>query len=118
MLQFDEHVFAHVLLGDRREDAVVEDVAVLEHLDERRALVLVGPTERLLHVATVHVMRAGHEGRLGAQRHADRVEGSGHQADGRRLGHLALLTGRRELALGQAVDLVVDQQDVQVDVAA
>ena len=42
VLQVDEHVRARVLVEDRVERAVVEDVAVLVDLDERRALVLVG----------------------------------------------------------------------------
>jgi hypothetical protein len=39
------------------------------------------------------------------------------RAHRRRLGDLAELGGRRVLALGQPVDLVVEQQDRQVDVA-
>ena len=38
------------------------------------------------------------------------------RSEGRRLGDLALFTGRRVLALGQSVDLVVEHQDLQVDV--
>ena len=52
------------------EGAVVEHVAVLVDLDEGGALVVVGPAERLLHVLAVHVVGAGDERRLGAERHA------------------------------------------------
>ena len=48
----------------------------------------------------------------------DRVERVVDRADRRRLGDLADLRGRRVLALGQAVDAVVEEQDVDVDVAA
>ena len=78
----------------------------------------VGPAKRVLHVLAVHVVGSGHEGGLSSEGHTDRIEWSSHQPNWRRLGHLSLLAGRRELALGQAVDLVVEQQDVQVDVAA
>ena len=61
VLQVDEHVGPGVLVEDRVERAVVEDVAVLVHLDERRALVLVRPAEHLRHVLAVHVVRAGDE---------------------------------------------------------
>ena len=56
------------------ERAVVEDVAVLVDLDERAALVLVRPPEHLHHVLAVHVVGAGHERGLGAERDRDRVE--------------------------------------------
>ena len=55
--------------------AIVEDVAVLEHLDDRTALVIVGSTEHLLHVTAIHVVRAGDKGRLSTKRHRDGVEG-------------------------------------------
>ena len=100
------------------EGAVVEDVAVLVDLDERGALVGVGPAEGLHHVLAVHVVGPGHEGGLGAEGQAERVERVVERAERRRLGDLAHLRGRRVLALGQAVDLVVEQQDGDVHVAA
>ena len=63
VLQVDQHVGAHVLLEDAVERAVVEDVAVLVHLDEGGALVLVRPPEHLHHVLAVHVVGAGDERR-------------------------------------------------------
>ena len=65
VLELDEHVGACFLGGDPLERAVVEDVAVLVDLDERAALVLVRPAERLHHALAVHVVGAGHERRLG-----------------------------------------------------
>ena len=55
---------------------------------------------------------------LGAEGHGERVERRVDRAHRRRLGDLAELGGGRVLALGQAVDPVVEQQDRQVDVAA
>src|SRR5262249_10064639 len=56
---------------DLLEGAVVEDVAVLVDLDERRTAVIVRAAERLHHVLAVHVVRASHERGLRAQRQAD-----------------------------------------------
>ena len=65
--QRDQHLGAVSLAVIAVEGAVVEDVAVLVDLDERGALVVVGPAERLHHVLAVHVVGAGHEGGLGAR---------------------------------------------------
>ena len=56
--------------------------------------------------------------RLGARRQRDRVERGVQRPGGGRLGHLADLGGGGVLALGEAVDPVVEQQDRQVHVAA
>ena len=63
-----------VLVGDVREGAVVEDVAVLQDLDERGAAVLVGAANHLLQVLGLDVDAARDEGGLGAERHGDRVK--------------------------------------------
>ena len=64
----DEHpVLADLAVGEVAPRAVVEDVAVLEDLDERRALVAAGPLERVLEVLGVGVDRAGDERRLGGE---------------------------------------------------
>ena len=55
---------------------------------------------------------------LGAERHRDRVERVVDRPHRRRLGDLPDLGRRRVLALGQPVDPVVEQQDLEVDVAA
>ena len=79
---------------------------------------VVGSTEHLLHVTAIHVVGTGDKGRLGTERHRDGVERLIDRAHRRGLGDLADLARRRVLAFGQAVDLVVEQQDRQVDVAA
>ena len=72
----------------------------------------------LLQVLGLDVDAARDEARLGAERERDRVERMVDGAERRRLGHLADLGRRRVLALGEAVDAVVEEQDLQVDVAA
>ena len=70
VVEVDHHLFAHLATGDVVEGAVVEDVAVLEDLDERRALVGVRLAEDLDHVLAVEVVGACDEAGLGAERHA------------------------------------------------
>ena len=106
------------LAANRVEGAVVEDVAVLVDLDEGRALVFGGRPQGRGDVLLLDVDRAGDEGGLGAERQRGRVEGMVLGAERRRLGDLALLAGRRVLALGQPVDLVVEEQQLDRDVAA
>ena len=53
---------------------VVVDGAVLEDLDERRALVRVGAVQHLLQVRGVHVDGARHEGGAGAERERERID--------------------------------------------
>ncbi len=103
--------------GDVGERPVVEDVAVLVDLDERRALVLVGLAEHGLHVLAIHVVGTGDEAGLGPDRDRNRIEGVVERSERRTLGHLAHFARRRVLALGESVDLVVEQQDREVDVA-
>ena len=115
--QGDQHRGPGIVGGDLLESPIVEDVAVLVHLDEGRTAVRMGPPEDLLHVCSVHVVGSGNEGRLGAERQADRIERGVDRPEWGRLGDLRHLGGRRVLPLGQAVDLVVEHQDVHPDVA-
>ena len=75
MLEDEGRLRARLAIFELGPDAVVEDRAVLEDLDERRALVLVGPPQDLLHVLRVDVDGAGHEGGAAAEREGDRVDG-------------------------------------------
>ena len=101
------------------ERAVVEDVAVLVDLDERRAAGGRGRPRNvsIMCLRSMSWVRATKRG-LGAEGHDERVERRVDRAERRRLGDLAELARRRVLALGQPVDLVVEQQDREVDVAA
>src|SRR5699024_9626304 len=113
-----DEVVAGVLLAQQVEGAVVEDGAVLEDLDEAGAAVAGGGVEDLGQSLAVGVQGAGDEGALGAQGQRQGVERVVERAHGAGLGDLARFGGGRVLALGQAVDAVVEQQDVHVDVAA
>ena len=75
MLEDEHPVLADLAVGEVAPRAVVEDVAVLEDLDERRALVPAGPLERPLEVLGVGVDRAGDERRLGGERDRQRLIG-------------------------------------------
>ena len=115
----EEHVVGLAVgLGEVVPGAVVEDHAVLLDLDQARAAVARGAVEHRGHVLLERGHRPGDEARLGADRHAGRVDRVLDRAVGARLGALADLGRRRVLPLGQAVDAVVDEQDVDVDVAA
>ena len=118
VLEHERVIGLRRLLGHVGERAVVEHVAVLQDLHERRALVLVGAAHDLLQVPRLDVDAARDEARLGTEGEGDRVEGMVDGAQGRRLGHLPHLRRGRVLALGEAVDLVVEEQDVHVEVPA
>ena len=77
-----------------------------------------GRLERVLEVLRVRVDRAGDERGLGGQRDRQRHHRPVDRAHRRRLRPLAELRRRRRLALGQAVDPVVEHDHRQVDVAA
>jgi len=69
-------------------------------------------------VPAVRVDGPGHEAGVGAEREGDRVERVVQRTERGGLGDLALLRRRRILALGQPVDPVVEQHDLDVDVAS
>src|SRR6516162_9145702 len=68
------HVVLHWLLGDVEERPIVEDVAVLEDLDERRTLVLRHSMDNALKMGRLDVDRSRHKGGAGAKRHVDGIE--------------------------------------------
>ena len=73
--------------------------------------------QHLGEVLAVGVNGARDKRRLGAQRKRHWVEGVVDRSLRRGLGDLALLGGGGVLALGQSVDPVVEQQNLEVDVA-
>ena len=99
--------------GEVVEHVLVVDDAVLEDLDERRALVGV---RGLQHVGQVlrHVEAAGDEARARAEREGAGRAGRSTEPSGVEGLVVPIAAGRRILALGQAVDLVVEQQDLAV----
>ncbi len=74
VMKLDDHVGPLLFGRDGLERPIVEHVAVLVHLDERRALVVVRPAEHLDHVLAVHVVGPSHERGFGAERDGHRVE--------------------------------------------
>src|SRR5215469_10936683 len=105
------------LIGHVVERAVIEDVAVLQDLNEGRTAMVVGALQRLAEMLLLNVDRTGDKGRMRSQSHSERVEGKINRTERSRLGDLAHFRGRRVLALGQSVDAVVEEQDLEVDVA-
>ncbi len=77
-----------------------------------------GAAQDLAQVLLEDVDAARHERGPGAERQRQRVERVVHRAGRRRLRLLPHLAGRRVLPLGQAVDPVVEHQDLHPDVAA
>ena len=92
--QLDHHLVAHRLAGDVLELAVVEHVAVLEDLHERRATMIVGGPEDFHHVLAIEVVGPGNEAGLGTEGHGQRVERRVDRPHRGRLGDLADLRRR------------------------
>src|SRR5215469_18216834 len=103
VLKPDKPLVPLTWLGDRRERVVVINRAVLVDLDEGGALVVCGRAQHAGQVLAVGVDGPGDEAGLCADRERHRVERRVERAERRRLGDLALLRGRRILALRQAV---------------
>ena len=118
ILEPDPVLVPRALVREVGERLVVEDVAVLVDLEESRAVVLVHRGEHGDRVVAVHVDRPGDEGRLRPEGEAHGVERPIQRPHGAGLRRLPHLGGRRVLALGEAVDLVIEQDDVEVDVSA
>src|SRR5205807_3497094 len=100
------------------EDAVVENLAILIDLNERRALVSGGTAQGLRKVAHIDVHRPRHKGGLGAdgqgkrpQRIVDRAEWTGFDARSRP-------RGGRILPFGETIDFVIEENDLHVQVTA
>jgi hypothetical protein len=93
VFEADLILLAAFLVSEDVERAVVEDVAVLIDLDERRSRMRRGLAKHLGEVSPIVVEGAGHEARLRAERDRDRVERMVERAEGRRLRDLPLLAG-------------------------
>src|SRR5205085_1884277 len=117
VLDVDHAVVAHVALLEGVKGAVVEDVAVLVDLEDRTAAVRGHALERRAEVLRVRVDRARDEARLGREGDGKRLERIVDDAERRRLRALPELARRRVLALRQPVDAVVEEDDLEVDVA-
>src|SRR5262249_12862352 len=101
-------------IGGVLENPVVEDLAVLIDFNEGSALVGGGAAERFGQVVDVNVNGAGHESGLGADGDGHRTQRVFDRSQRARLGARAGPRRGRILALGQAVNLVVEKQDLDV----
>ena len=118
VLEHDGAVVADGAVGDGGVRLVVEDDAVLQHLGNRAAVVLGGAGHALGGKLRHTVEGAGEEGALGTHHELTGIEGVVDGAVGRGLCNLAELGGGAVLTLGETVDLVVEDGDVEVLVAA
>ena len=96
---------------------IVEDHAVDQTFDHRHPLMACGGQQARLGQLDVGVHRSGEEGRLGADGQFAGIERLFDRAVGRGLGDLAQLGRGRVLPFGQSVDLVVEEDAVEIDVA-
>lgn len=97
---------------------MVEDVAVLVDLDKRSPLVPDASLVDLVHAFHVDIDAACNEGASGRDRDRDRVDREVDRSRWGGRGDLALLARRGVLPLGEAVDLVVEEHDGEVNITA
>ncbi len=110
------HVVADILASDVLVHAVGEDHAVLQDLGHGDAVMLVRFPEDFTQFLGVDIHATGKESSLGADGEFARIERILVGALRRSLGLRATEGAGRELTLGHAVDTVVEQDQVDVDV--
>ena len=118
MFELDDVFAAGVLFGDAGPGAVVENVAVLQDFDEGGAFVSGRVFERVFQVGLEDIDGAGYEGGFGADGERVGIEWAVERAVGSGLGFFADFGSRGILAFGQAVDAIVEEKDLQSDIAA
>ena len=118
VLEIKHAIRAHASFGKGIKGVIVEDVAVLIDLDKRDAFVPGGGFDHAAQMFDVDVDRARHEGRLAGDGQRKRIDRIVDRAHRRRLGLLAKLRGRAVLAFGQTINAVVEENVVDVEVAA
>ena len=97
---------------------VVEDDAVLQYLTHAGSLVLVGCLEDFHSAGRIGGHGACKEVSACSEAQLGGPEGVLHRAVGAALAHETAWTGGAVLTLGKAVDAVVEQYHVEVDVAS
>ena len=105
-------------VAQRLVGPVIEDNAVGEHFHHGAAVVQCRRRHNLFVESQLHIQAAGKEGTLCAKHQRTRIERMLHRAVRRGLGYGSELGCRRILPLGEAVDLIVEEDDVYVYVAA
>ena len=118
MLQVDGILGAVFLFGHGVMRTVIKDNAVLQNLANGGALVGHSCLQYFYGPRSIGSYRAGKETAAGTEAKLCRVEWIFYRTVGRRLADETTWGGRRILTFGQAVDAVVQQNHVQVDVTA
>src|ERR1700754_4598076 len=106
------------LFGKDLKSPVIEDITVLIDLEKGGPPVGLAAKQHLLQMFRVPVHGAGYKARISPHSKCKGIERMIDAAEWCRLGDLPFLRGGRILPLGQPIDLVVKQQDVQVEIAA
>src|SRR5574340_77130 len=106
-----------ILVGEMGEGAVVEDVAVLEDLDEGGAGVLIRTPNHLLQMFGFDVDTACDKSAVSSQSKRYGIERMIQRTERGGLGDFPLLGCRGVLAFRQSVDAIVEEQNVDVEVA-
>ncbi len=114
----DGILLAAFLVIDAVVGAVVEDDAVLQDLADAGSLVVVGGLQHLDGTGGIGGHSAGEEMAAGAEAELSGAEGIFDGAIGAGLGYEATRRGGAVLPFREAVDAVVQQNHVEVDVAA
>src|SRR6266850_1630224 len=97
---------------------IVKDIAVLIDLDKRNAFVFGRGVDHAAKMLDVNVDRTSHKRRLARYRQRQRVNRIVDSSHRRRLRFLAQLRRRTVLPLGQAIDAVVEEYVVEIEVAS
>ena len=118
VLELNDVLAAGIFFGDAGPGAVIKDVAVLQDFDEGRAFVSGGGAKGVFQVGLENVHGASDESGFSADCERDRVEWAIGRTVGRRLGDFLKFGCGRVLALGQAVNAIVEEQHFDADVAA
>jgi len=104
--------------GEDLKSPVIEDIAVLIDLQEAGAFMCMTAEQHLLKMFGIAVHAPGYETGIGAPGERQHIEGMVDASVGGRFGHLVLFRSGRILSLGQTVDLIIEQQDIDVEIPA
>ncbi len=112
VFEVEDVLAASVAFGEREPGAVVEDVAVLEDFDEGGAFVRGGLLQRVFQMRLEDVHATRDESGFRADGQGNGIEGAIDGAEGRGLRFLVELGRGGILALGEAVDAVVEKKNL------
>src|SRR6185312_3943814 len=98
------------------EGAVIKYIAVLIDLQEGCSFVGVTAQEHLLQMLGIAVHASRHETGIRTHRQGEGIEGMIDASERRGFRDLMFLRRRRILALGQPIDLVVEEHDIEIEI--